>query len=894
MALTRAQLLMGDSSQGSILPGQVQAVKEGNGITILSDGTIEIDSQTIVGVMKLGQTPAAALGAYNFYNWPTTTGSVGQQITITAVGGGVTTLNWSDPDQIPWTAKGQLVVGTGNDTQTILNVGTNGQILIADSSTPSGLNYTSNFVSTTGATGAANIPAGTTIQQPASPATGAFRYNSDTTSLEFWNGSGWETVASSTANGFVEKTSSTGSAVMPAGTQAQRDGSPLAGFLRFNDDSDKFEFWDGFSWQTIGSSSGGSFVAQTVPTAGTPSAVLPSGTTAQQQSLPTPLGGYLRYNTSDFYPEFYNGTRWVSVSGGIPDLGLNLEAANSLVKAKTPTQTTPPAVGIGAGQAIDGSLYWDTQYGALFVRYADANSSQWVMINGNNVQTGTLDFPNAPGPGATYAAPNGLTYTYDGTKGVWTCPAGAQLGLGLALNGGFIKVSIPVASIPPTAGTAQNQAMDGSLYWDDTLGALFIRYNDGTTTQWVQAIPSGGGGGGGGTVTSVTGTLPITVATGTTTPVIAINAATTAAPGSVQLATAAEAAAGTDATKALTPATGVPKDAAGMTGAAIIPSGTNAQRAAITPLVVGMQRFNTDSGYEEVYTGATLGWRKLQWLPVAPSGLSDLVVSANGPLPSGVYNNVTINAGVTATVTALAKIYAYGNVTINGNINGNGQGSGGGGINVGTSVVYGNFTNDGAGPGGGKIRGLGASTEIQSLSYSPVALFGSGGAAGITTFAGGNGEGLSIGGSSGATLMIYCLGTLTVAGTSTISMAGGTGSTASSGSGQVSGSGGGSGGMIYLQGKNLSLSGNLNVSGGNGTNAIFNYRGGSGGGGGYIILNYEGTISDTSTKNLAGGTVGATASLIPGGAGPGGSFGGNGGVNTSAGSTGVVLTNYYI
>ena len=61
-------------------------------------------------------------------------------------------------------------------------------------------------------------------------------------------------------------------------------------------------------------------------------------------------------------------------------------------------------------------------------------------------------------------------------------------------------------------------------------------------TAWTSASS---GGGGGGTVTGVTGTLPITVATGTTTPVIAINAATTAAAGSAQLADSAAITAGT-------------------------------------------------------------------------------------------------------------------------------------------------------------------------------------------------------------------------------------------------------------------------------------------------------------------------------------------------------------
>jgi hypothetical protein len=121
-------------------------------------------------------------------------------------------------------------------------------------------------------------------------------------------------------------------------------------------------------------------------------------------------------------------------------------------------------------------------------------------------------------------------------------------------------------------------------------------------------------------VSAVTGTLPITVATGTSTPLIAINAATTGAQGAVQIgtnidvttgtisiknasatdkgvieiATLAEAATGTNATLALTPSTGVPKDAATMTGAALIPGGNNAARPG-TP-VTGMTRYNNQSG----------------------------------------------------------------------------------------------------------------------------------------------------------------------------------------------------------------------------------------------------------------------------------------------------------
>lgn len=66
-----------------------------------------------------------------------------------------------------------------------------------------------------------------------------------------WTGSAWDQVAF-TLSGGVAKTSDTGSAIMPTGTDAQRDGSPLAGYLRFNTDSDTFEGYDGSAWGAIG------------------------------------------------------------------------------------------------------------------------------------------------------------------------------------------------------------------------------------------------------------------------------------------------------------------------------------------------------------------------------------------------------------------------------------------------------------------------------------------------------------------------------------------------------------------------------------------------------------------------------------------------------------------
>jgi hypothetical protein len=50
----------------------------------------------------------------------------------------------------------------------------------------------------------------------------------------------------------VAKTSDTGSAVIPTGTQAQRDGTPAAGYFRFNSDITKFEGYNGSAWGSVG------------------------------------------------------------------------------------------------------------------------------------------------------------------------------------------------------------------------------------------------------------------------------------------------------------------------------------------------------------------------------------------------------------------------------------------------------------------------------------------------------------------------------------------------------------------------------------------------------------------------------------------------------------------
>jgi hypothetical protein len=134
-----------------------------------------------------------------------------------------------------------------------------------------------------------------------------------------------------------------------------------------------------------------------------------------------------------------------------------------------------------------------------------------------------LIFPPTPSPGETFAAPNGITYTWDNTLQVW----------------------------------------------------------------------AGAAGGGGSSVTA---------------------------------ASLAEAAAGIIDTKFLSPKTGVPKDAAGMTGAAILPSGTGGQRPGAP--TVGMTRVNTSNKAMEFYDGTN-------WKTVASSVGDPGGWFGHAPIPMG-------------------------------------------------------------------------------------------------------------------------------------------------------------------------------------------------------------------------------------------------------------------
>ena len=251
MALTRSQLIAGDGTQGFVLPGQVQGVTAGTGVTISPTGALSINTAdpAFNAFMRTN-----SVGAFNGYVWPSSAGAVGQQLTL-APGNN---LVWSDSDGIPWTTKGQLVVGTGIGTDILLNAGTDTAVLMADASTASGLIYSS------ASTAAIQVPAGTSLEQPATPALGQLRYNTDNDEFEGYLGSpaAWApigvaldpaTLAEAAAGVITTKYSSpetavpkdaagmTGAALLPSGTSLQQPATPVDGMFRFNTTNDAFE-----------------------------------------------------------------------------------------------------------------------------------------------------------------------------------------------------------------------------------------------------------------------------------------------------------------------------------------------------------------------------------------------------------------------------------------------------------------------------------------------------------------------------------------------------------------------------------------------------------------------------------------------------------------------------
>jgi hypothetical protein len=196
-------------------------VTAGLGVTITNTGVLNINGNDplLTAFIKTNNG-----SAFNAYVWPGSDGPAGYQLTTDGAGN----LDWTIPTGIPWTAKGQLVVGTGLNAQVLLNVGTNTALLVADSASASGLTYTSALKS------AVLLPVGNdTGERPAAPVVGQVRYNNVANEFEGYSGATpiWQPLGGQPTGGGSDKIFFTNSQVvttnytLPTGKNAMSAGA---------------------------------------------------------------------------------------------------------------------------------------------------------------------------------------------------------------------------------------------------------------------------------------------------------------------------------------------------------------------------------------------------------------------------------------------------------------------------------------------------------------------------------------------------------------------------------------------------------------------------------------------------------------------------------------------
>ena len=116
------------------------------------------------------------------------------------------------------------------------------------------------------------------------------------------NGGTGSTTAANAKIALAVITSATGSEILPVGTTAQRDGSPAAGYIRFNSSTTQFEGYNGSAWSAVGGGATGGGADQIF--------VLNGQTVTTDYTVPT------SYNASSAGPVTINTGITVTVSTG--------------------------------------------------------------------------------------------------------------------------------------------------------------------------------------------------------------------------------------------------------------------------------------------------------------------------------------------------------------------------------------------------------------------------------------------------------------------------------------------------------------------------------------------------------------------------------------------------
>jgi hypothetical protein len=247
----------------------------------IQDGTIATNAITTVSANNSNVTTVAGISGN-----VTTVAGISSDVTTVAADGtdiGVVSTNIANVNSV-----------AGNATN-INNVAGNASNINTVAGSISNVNTVSSNI--TDVNSFANIYRIGSADPTTSLDEGDLFYNSTDNNLKFYDGSSWNTIsadtdvktsvsANDTTAGFlngklvastnitltenndggnetlgiavnpgttlVQKSSNTGSAYIPAGSTLDRDGSPSAGYLRFNTTTSQAEIYDGSAWASVG------------------------------------------------------------------------------------------------------------------------------------------------------------------------------------------------------------------------------------------------------------------------------------------------------------------------------------------------------------------------------------------------------------------------------------------------------------------------------------------------------------------------------------------------------------------------------------------------------------------------------------------------------------------
>lgn len=132
--------------------------------------------------------------------------------------------------------------------------------------------------------------------------------------------------------------------------------------------------------------------------------------------------------------------------------------------------------------AVCGDLWYESDTGKFFIYYKDIDSTQWVQVGGSS-DLNTADYlPLAGGTMSGQIDFNSLTALNLAT------PVNATD----AANKAYVdsKDTAIVSDTVPTTNTNGETLQQGDLWYDSVGGRTYVYYNDGNTTQWVDASPN--------------------------------------------------------------------------------------------------------------------------------------------------------------------------------------------------------------------------------------------------------------------------------------------------------------------------------------------------------------------------------------------------------------------